>query len=223
MRTKSKKVTAALLAIMMTASAVAGCGNKESNKETPNQNSQNQENGMNENVPVGDEAMGEVIEFSPADLGIPAQEKYEYVYAGLTMTITEKLQEMMENKDVVMMSSEDYNGDGSLKYAALYWYSLTEEQKNEKVTAFDPDAWREKISKIGVLGVYHKDSIGELDNLTQCTEHKEVGKSADGGYVYYLSFAAGADEELKKELEKDRGNTNPNAEAGFEYGQDSFF
>ena len=200
MRTRNKRVrtTAVLLAIAVAATALTGCGNKEKSVDTEKQGSQEKDETTVEEIVGGSEEN----EFSPADLGIPAQKKYEYAYAGLSMVLTETMQKKMENKDVVMLSGEEYNNDNSIKYAALYWYLLTEEQKNEKVTAFDPEAWKETLAKIGVLGVYHKDSISELDRITGCTRHKEIGKSADGAYVYYLSIADGAEEELKNELEK---------------------
>ena len=50
------------------------------------------------------------------------------------------------------------------------------------------------------LGVFHKDTVKELDKLTGCTEHKELGTSKDGLYVYYLSTKEGADEDLVKAL-----------------------
>ena len=49
---------------------------------------------------------------------------------------------------------------------------------------------------------YGKLSHKNLDEITGCTEHKELGSSSDGKYKYYLSTNKDADEKLTKELEK---------------------
>lgn len=162
-----------------------------------------------ENLPSGDPVAGieggegdDFLAFMPSENGIPAQDKYEYPYSGMTAVLSEALLNKMESRDVVMLSSEDINADGTLKYAALSWHTLTEEQKNEVVTAFDPDAWKKSLGSLGVLGVYHSSALEELDSLTECKNHTELGKSADGNYTYYLSIADNADDALVKELKK---------------------
>lgn len=155
-----------------------------------------------EGLPGENPGEGDMIAFKPSEMGILSQDVYDFPYAGMTVVLTKSLRDKMDERDVMMLSDEAYTEAGTLKYAALYWYSLTEEQKNEVVTALDPVAWKDGLGKIGVLGVYHTDSLGELDTLTGCTEHKEIGKSADGAYVYYLSFADEADEALKSEVEQ---------------------
>lgn len=195
---KQFKLTTFLLAAMLVAAVLVGCSSDNNSKS--NSNSSNQD----DNSVAYDQAAGgdKVLKFKPSEQGVMRQEKYEYPYMGLTAELTEPILDKMEGKDVIMLQDEDVNEDATLKYAALSWYTLTEEQKNEEVTAFDPDAWRKSLGKIGVLGVYHTDSVASLDELTGCTEHTEIGKSEDGNYVYYLSFAEAADEDLKKELEK---------------------
>lgn len=195
---KNKKITAILLAAALTASALTGCGERESNSSAPQQQSQTDKPSDNDDLNGSDQSLA----FNPADTGMPVLDKYEYPYMGMNAILTEALRNKMLSKDVVMMGSDDYTADGNLKYAFLEWFALTEEQKNEEVTAFDPNAWKEKLSKIGTLGAYHVDSLNELDTLTGCTQHKEVGKSADGMYVYYLSFTENANASLKEELEK---------------------
>lgn len=205
---KKMKMTAILMAAILSASVFMGCSEKNDTQQE-NTNTPSQEKDM-ANDPVmdamGDEsgvgAEGDVLAFKPADQGILPQEKYAYPYMGLEAVLTDSLLKKMEAKDVIMLTSEAYNEDYSLRYAAISWYALTEEQKNEEVTAFNPDEWKKGLAQIGVLGVYHKDAADELDVLTGCEDHKEVGKSADGTYVYYMSYADGADETLKKELEK---------------------
>lgn len=212
MKTKHSrmKLTAAFLAAMIGASALVGCGQKAASDNVP-QSNQSQESGqaseqedtLKETLPEDDaaEGQGAALAFKPADQGILPQDSYEYPYMGMRAVLTEALRSKMDSKDVLMSSSEDYTQDGVIKYAFLKWFALTEEQKNEEMTAYDPAAWEAGLEKVGTLGVYHKDILGELDTITGCTEHKELGKSADGNFTYYMSFAQGADEALKKELE----------------------
>lgn len=209
MKTSIKKLTATFLALTLTASAFTGCGKNEA-ANTPANGNSIEENAdiQTENLPQGDPVAGikggegDFLAFMPSENGIPAQAKYEYPYSGMTFALSEAILNKMESRDVVMLSSEDVTSDGNLKYATLSWHTLTEEQKNEVVTAFDPDAWKASLGSLGVLGVYHSSAIGELDSLTGCTNHKELGKSADGNYTYYLSIADNADKALVKELEK---------------------
>lgn len=190
---KKCKLLAALFTLSMSVSIFTGCGNSDT-KKTEQQKEQVQ-NAVPENE-------GDALEFKPSDLGILPQEKYEYPYCGINAVLSQNLLNNMENKDIIMLSNEDYNADRTIKYASLHWFSLTAEQKNETATAFDPDAWIAGLGKVGVLGVYHTDIINELDTLTGCTQHNEVGKSADGKYIYYLSTADEASETLKAELNK---------------------
>lgn len=194
---KKFKITTLLLTAALAASALTGCSSDNNSKN----NTQSQDSNS---VAYDQPAAGgdEVMKFKPSEQGMMREDKYELPFLGMTAVLSEAILDKMDTKDVIMLNDEGHNDDGTLKYAALSWYTLTEEQKNEEVTAFDPDAWRESLGKIGVLGVYHTNSVASLDELTGCTEHTEIGKSEDGNYVYYLSFAETADADLKKELEK---------------------
>lgn len=217
MKNRTIKLTALLLAFSLTASVFTGCGKKEDAPSTQ----QNMQSG-DENPALDNMDSGEDYLFKPSETGLFTQEKYEYPYAGMNAVLTKTLRDKMDSHDVFLTSSEDYNNDSSLKYAALYWYTLTEEQKKEETAAFDPVTWRAGLGKLGVLGVYHKDSLNELDTLTGCTQHKELGKSADGTYVYYLSTADDADEALKKELEKTEVTLTPMQEIDFSMAKTAF-
>lgn len=210
---KNFKLTAALLALCLATTAFTGCGKEEPEKPVQ------QEQPEPDAIPEGEDDM---LTFKPSDLGILPQDKYEYPYAGMNITLTKPLLDKMDTKDIIMLNGADYTDDGKIKYAALYWFSLTEEQKNETATAFDPDAWIAELGKGGVLGVYHVDIVNELDTLTGCTEHKEIGKSADGNYVYYLSTADNVDETLKAELGKTEVTLTEMQELDFEMGKTAF-
>ena len=104
-----------------------------------------------------------------------------------------------------MLSAEDWTEafDG-IKYAYLSWNKLTEEQKSEDVNLLGTgyDEWLDSIERIGTLGVYSTDVLDDLDTLTGCKEHKELGSSADGKFKYYLSINTDAEKELTDEIEK---------------------
>ena len=143
--------------------------------------------------------------FKPSETTVPAQDSYEYPFLGLTMKLPEELLKQIKAQTIAMISNEGWNENGDvIKYAYLSWSEMTEEQKEEEVdklgTAYED--WCNSLGKIGVIGVYDKDSQKELDEITGCTEHKEIGSSSDGKYKYYLSTNKDAEESLKKEVEE---------------------
>ena len=143
--------------------------------------------------------------FKPSETTVPAQDSYEYPFLGLTMKLPEELLKQIKAQTIAMISNEGWNENGDvIKYAYLSWSEMTEEQKEEEVdklgTAYED--WCNSLEKIGVIGVYDEDSQKELDEITGCTEHKEIGSSSDGKYKYYLSTNKDAEESLKKEVEE---------------------
>lgn len=143
--------------------------------------------------------------FKPSETTVPAQDSYEYPFLGLTMKLPEELLKQIKAQTIAMISNEGWNENGDvIKYAYLSWSEMTEEQKEEEVdklgTAYED--WCNSLGKIGVIGVYDKDSQKKLDEITGCTEHKEIGSSSDGKYKYYLSTNKDAEESLKKEVEE---------------------
>ena len=143
--------------------------------------------------------------FKPSETTVQAQDSYEYPFLGLNMKLPEELLKQIKAQTIAMITNEGWNDNADdLKYAYISWSEMTEEQKNAEVdklgTAYDD--WCKSLAKIGVIGIYDEDSEKELDELTGCTEHKEIGSSSDGKYKYYLSTNKDADESLKKEVEK---------------------
>ena len=143
--------------------------------------------------------------FKPSETTVPAQESYEYPFLGLTMKLPKELLKQIKAQTIAMISNEGWNENGDvIKYAYLSWNEMTEEQKEEEVdklgTAYED--WCNSLGKIGVIGVYDEDSQKKLDEITGCTEHKEIGSSSDGKYKYYLSTNKDAEESLKKEVEE---------------------
>lgn len=143
--------------------------------------------------------------FKPSETTVQAQDSYEYPFLGLTMKLPEELLKQIKEQTIAMITNEGWNDNAdAIKYAYISWSEMTEEQKEAEVdklgTAYDD--WCKSLAKIGVIGIYDEDSEKELDELTGCTEHKEIGSSSDGKYKYYLSINKDADESLKKEVEK---------------------
>ena len=141
----------------------------------------------------------------PSETTVPAQDSYEYPFLGLTMKLPKELLKQIKAQTIAMISNEGWNENGDvIKYAYLSWNEMTEEQKEEEVdklgTAYED--WCNSLGKIGVIGVYDEDSQKKLDEITGCTEHKEIGSSSDGKYKYYLSTNKDAEESLKKEVEE---------------------
>ena len=143
--------------------------------------------------------------FKPSDTTVQAQDSYEYPFLGLNMKLPEELLKQIKAQTIAMITNEIWNDNAdAIKYAYISWSEMTEEQKEAEVdklgTAYDD--WCNSLAKIGVIGIYDEDSEKELDKITGCTEHKEIGSSSDGKYKYYLSTNKDADESLKKEVEK---------------------
>ena len=143
--------------------------------------------------------------FKPSETTVQAQDSYEYPFLGLNMKLPEELLKQIKAQTIAMITNEIWNDNAdAIKYAYISWSEMTEEQKEAEVdkmgTAYDD--WYNSLAKIGAIGIYDEDSEKELDKITGCTEHKEIGSSSDGKYKYYLSTNKDADESLKKEVEK---------------------
>ena len=143
--------------------------------------------------------------FKPSETTVQAQDSYEYPFLGLNMKLPEELLKQIKAQTIAMISNEGWNDTAdAIKYAYISWSEMTEEQKEAEVdkmgTAYDD--WYNSLAKVGAIGIYDEDSEKELDEITGCTEHKEIGSSSDGKYKYYLSTNKDADESLKKEVEE---------------------
>ena len=143
--------------------------------------------------------------FKPSETTVQAEDSYEYPFLGLTMKLPEELLKQIKEQTIAMITNEGWNDNAdAIKYAYISWSEMTEEQKEAEVdkmgTAYDD--WYNSLAKVGAIGIYDEDSEKELDKITGCTEHKEIGSSSDGKYKYYLSTNKDADESLKKEVEK---------------------
>lgn len=140
-----------------------------------------------------------------SEMGMASEDSYSFPFMGLTAVLPDELKKQIDSSDVLMLSAEDWTEafDG-IKYAYLSWNKLTEEQKSEDVNLLGTgyEEWLDSIERIGTLGVYSTDVLDDLDTLTGCKEHKELGSSADGNFKYYLSINTDAEKGLTDEIEK---------------------
>lgn len=144
---------------------------------------------------------GEGISFRPVDCGIQAQEVYEYPFIGLRAVLTQDMLQKINDRDVFLSAKDAYTIDNAIQHAMLKFFAPTQVQKSQEGTSIDYDAWEAGLEKVGVLGVYQKDEVEQLDQLTGCDTHQKLGESADGAYVYYLSTSSNGDQDLIRELE----------------------
>ena len=143
--------------------------------------------------------------FKPSEIAQPAQDTYEYPFLGLKLSLSKELLNQIKDQSIAMLTTEDFeNQTNAVTYAYVSWSKMTEEQKNAEIQKMGTgyDDWVAGLDRIGTIGVYDEASQKKLDEITGCTEHKELGSSSDGKYKYYLSTNKDADEKLTKELEK---------------------
>ena len=143
--------------------------------------------------------------FKPSDVTCKAQDSYEYPFLGLKLSLSKELLNQIKDQSIAMLTTEDFeNQTNAVTYAYVSWSKMTEEQKNAEIQKMGTgyDDWVAGLDRIGTIGVYDEASQKKLDEITGCTEHKELGSSSDGKYKYYLSTNKDADEKLTKELEK---------------------
>lgn len=145
-------------------------------------------------------SLGEMNEFRPVDCGIQAQERYSFPFIGLTATLSQTLLDKMDSREVFVFSFEDYTLDYEISYATLRFSATTEAQRAESGMSVDIWSWEGALEKIGAIGVYRKDVVQQLDELTACDTHEKFGESADGMYEYYLSTNSVGNAELVAEL-----------------------
>lgn len=166
--------------------------------------------------------VGEMGVFRPADCGVPAQEIYEYPYIGLTATLTQEMRAWMDDRDVFVATEEAYTENLDVDYAQMRFFALTEEQKTREVMSVDLYAWQDELEKVGVLGVYRKEQIANLDALTGCDVHEKVGESADGAYEYYLSTNSEGNADFVAELKNTLVSISEMRKIDFELGCTAF-
>ncbi len=161
-----------------------------------------------------------------SEMGMSSEETLDFPFMGLSAELPEELKKQMDSADVVLLTGEDWTDDfDNIKYAHLFWSKLTDEQKEEEVNLLGTgyDDWLASIERIGALGVYSTDVIDDLDTITGCDNHEELGTSSDGKFKYYLSTNSEAEKDLTDEIENIKttlGEMTPfNGQSAFEQPQ----
>lgn len=142
------------------------------------------------------------VSFRPVDCGVQPMEEYEFPFLGMTMKLSEELLEKLDTREVFGFTMEEYADDTTISYAVMRVSATTEEQRAEEGMSVDIFSWEESLEKIGAVGVYQKEEVTRLDELTACDSHEKIGESADGAYEYYLSINTSCDEKLTAEWKK---------------------
>ena len=161
-----------------------------------------------------------------SEMGMSSEETLDFPFMGLSAELPDELKKQMDSADVVLLTDEDWTDDfDNLKYAHLFWSKLTDEQKEEEVNMLGTGYkdWLASIERIGALGVYSTDVIDDLDTITGCDNHEELGTSSDGKFKYYLSTNSEAEKDLTDEIENIKttlGEMTPfNGQSAFEQPQ----
>lgn len=188
-----------ITALLMT-TLLGGCVNDTRENSKTETDIVQTENG--EDAEVMEEGAGEMVSFRPVDCGVQAQELYEYPFIGLQVKLTDLMREKIDSRDVFVMTQEDYADATSISYAQMRFSATTAEDKEQEGMSVDFFSWEEGLEKVGVIGVYQKEMIDQLDTLTACDIHEKFGESTDGTYEYYLSTNSKGEEALIKELKE---------------------
>ena len=161
-----------------------------------------------------------------SEMGMSSEETLDFPFMGLSAELPDELKKQMDSADVVLLTDEDWTDDfDNIKYAHLFWSKLTDEQKEEEVNMLGTSYkdWLASIERIGALGVYSTDVIDDLDTITGCDNHEELGTSSDGKFKYYLSTNSEAEKDLTDEIENIKttlGEMTPfNGQSAFEQPQ----
>ena len=205
MKFRTQKIMALMAAVVLGVSSF-GSVSAMAAESVPAESISAEDAGL-ETAEDGEAVSADLIEgtFKPSEITVQAQDSYEYAFLGLKFSLPQKLLDQIKNQSIAMITNEVWSDDAStVQYANFTWSEMTEEQKNAEVDKIGTgyDEWKDSLAKVGVLGMYDEESQEKLDEITGCTDHKELGSSSDGKYKYYLSINKEADETLRNEIEE---------------------
>lgn len=141
----------------------------------------------------------------PADHLMPQLAEYKFPYAGLKLSFPEKINKLIEQKKVALMPREKADKNGDLEYAFLTLSNMTAEQKDAEIelSGDSYDKWADGLERIGSIG-FAAASMKEADvkAVAKGDKIKEIGKTEDGKYKYYLVLNSKAPADVTGEFEK---------------------
>lgn len=177
---KAKRIFKTITAAALAAAVFAGCSTSEVSSVPSSASRLDDE-------AAASAAGNDINVFRPADCGVQPQDVYSYPFIGLEFSLPENMLDKMDSREIFARTDEAYTADGKTDYAFMRFSSTTEEQRAVEGTAIDVFAWEAELERVGAIGVYSKESVSEIDALTDCSSHKKLGESDDGRYEYYLS------------------------------------
>ena len=189
---KRKNILALLLCGMCFMSFWGGCGKPEDASK---------DKAVVEDTQASQDAPQQ--KYKPSDATIPRQDSYDCPYMGLRFSLPESLLERMDNKEVAMLNTEEISEDqSSIPYAMMCWKTMNEQQRDMEVESSSDSfyEWSDSLTPVGAIGAYRAEDTQKLDELTGCSEHKEIGKSADGSFIYYLSVNPDVESPLQEDI-----------------------
>lgn len=156
--------------------------------------------GEAENIEEG--SADDMVTFRPVDCGMQAEESYDFPFLGMGMKLPDDLLKGLDSREVFAFTEEDYVDANNISYAVIRFSTTTEEQRAEEGMSVDIFSWEAALEKFGAIGVYQKETVSRLDELTACDTHEKIGESADGNYEYYLSTNTYGNQEMVEALKQ---------------------
>lgn len=197
---RGKKINTIAAASLILCLGLAGCGTQAAST------GEGAAQVMGAGESISPEQAGMTQEkFKPADFGWKKQDKYEFPFLGVSLTLSSALLDSMDAKEVIMRDEQMLDDQGKLKYALLSWSPLTQEQKEAEVEKMGDGYinWVNALKQAGTFGMYAASmNEDEIAAVTKCSQQTLIGKSSDGAYQYYLSTNPEADTKLTEEIQK---------------------
>lgn len=190
---KFRKLGSLFVVAVLTTTMLSGCSTSTKTKDETTTNSSEQQT---------ETSTGQANAFRPVDCGTQAEDVYEYPFMGMTAKLSQSILDKITSREVFAYNLSDYTDSYDISYAMMRFSATTEEQREEEGMSVDIFSWEEELEKIGTIGVYKKDKVSELNELTACDTHQKIGESTDGAYEYYISTNSKGNKELLAELEK---------------------
>lgn len=128
----------------------------------------------------------------------PWQSSIEYEYLGLTFYPDEAFRAGLGDGSLYTQRIAMYNEERDGVIFAYQFLHYLPEDCGEMEYAVDWDEWFAKTERIGTVGVFRADYLADhpIETITECAENHEIGRSEDGGLIYYLSVDAQEHPEL---------------------------
>ena len=200
-----KKLIALLLSLTMVVCLVA-CGNQNNNTPSTNDGSsvssetpsQDGTSSKHNGIP----AVGTDAGACSAPLASPYRlykehseyTEFTYDYIGISYKLPQEIKDKLTNGEMTiwvdtnwMSSATDFN------YSIMYFHAAEGENLTEDMLTGPTDdeyyQWLGTTKRVGTITVVNSEYLKEntVENITECEENEEIGRSSDGRYVFYLS------------------------------------